>query len=37
MLLLGYGSQNETQFWRLKSSNGLDWGMNGTILISRTE
>ena len=37
MLLLGYGALDDAKFWRLKSSNGADWGMNGTILLSRTE
>lgn len=37
MLLIGYGEQEGVKYWRVKSSNGEDWGQSGVILIQRTE
>lgn len=35
-LVIGYGSEDGTDFWLLKNSFGSDWGENGFFRILRT-
>jgi C1A family cysteine protease len=36
IVLTGYGTQDGKDFWKCKNSWGGSWGMNGYILIQKT-
>ena len=35
VLLVGYGTLNDTPYWKVKNSWNTDWGMDGYVLIER--
>lgn len=36
MLLVGYGTENEVDYWTLKNSLGISWGEKGYMRLKRT-
>ncbi|CAF1036426.1 unnamed protein product [Rotaria sp. Silwood1] len=35
LVLVGYGTENGTDYWKVKNSWGADWGDNGYLKIKR--